>query len=446
MRRIMIAGTNSGCGKTTVTCAVLQALVNRKINVSSFKCGPDYIDPMFHKTVIGTAAYNLDTYLMSNDTVNYLLNKNSGDIAVIEGVMGFYDGFSFTEKGSTHELSEITDTDVILVVNCRGMSLSAMALVKGFKEFRKNNIKGFIFNNLSEKLYGNLSEECRKIGLIPLGFLPNIKDVQISSRHLGLVTAGEIDGIKDKMNLLADYAEKYIDIDKILEISENDRDTKFTSLEITKKHNVKIAVAYDRAFCFYYEDNLNLLSEMGAEIVKFSPLENESVPQCDGLILGGGYPELYADILEKNTGTLNSVKECVESGVPCIAECGGFMYLHEIMEDSDKNEHGMVGIIKGTCRKTDRSQRFGYMEMTANRDNILCKKGDKIRAREFHYFDSDCNGNGFTAVKNDRQWECVNVDKNLFAGFPHLHFFANINFAENFMKSCEEYKCTKSEN
>ena len=404
----MIAGTNSGCGKTTVTCAVLQALVNRKINVSSFKCGPDYIDPMFHKTVIGTAAYNLDTYLMSNDAVNYLLNKNSGDIAVIEGVMGFYDGFSFTEKGSTHELSEITDTDVILVVNCRGMSLSAMALVKGFKEFRKN--------------------------------------VQISSRHLGLVTAGEIDGIKDKMNLLADYAEKYIDIDKILEISENDRDTKFTSLEITKKYNVKIAVAYDRAFCFYYEDNLNLLSERGAEIVKFSPLENESVPQCDGLILGGGYPELYADILEKNTGTLNSVKECVESGVPCIAECGGFMYLHEIMEDSDKNEHGMVGIIKGTCRKTDRLQRFGYMEMTANRDNILCKKGDKIRAREFHYFDSDCNGNGFTAVKNDRQWECVNVDKNLFAGFPHLHFFANINFAENFMKSCEEYKCTKSEN
>lgn len=286
MKRIMIAGTNSGCGKTTVTCAVLQALVNRKFNVSSFKCGPDYIDPMFHKTVIGTAAYNLDTYLMSNDTVNYLLNKNSGDIAVIEGVMGFYDGFSFTEKGSTHELSEITDTDVILVVNCRGMSLSAMALVKGFKEFRKNNIKGVIFNNLSEKLYGNLSEECLKIGLVPLGFLPNIKDVQISSRHLGLVTAGEIDDIKDKMNLLADYAEKYIDIDKILEISENNRDTKFTSLEITKKYNVKIAIAYDRAFCFYYEDNLNLLSEMGAEIVKFSPLENESVPQCDGLILG----------------------------------------------------------------------------------------------------------------------------------------------------------------
>ena len=122
------------------------------------------------------------------------------------------------------------------------------------------------------------------------------------------------------------------------------------------------------------------------------------------------------------------------------------MYLHEIMEDSDRNEHSMVGIIKGKCRKTDRLQRFGYMEMTANRDNILCKKGDKIRAREFHYFDSDCNGNGFTAVKNDRQWECVNIDKNLFAGFPHLHFFANINFAENFMKSCEEYKCKKSEN
>lgn len=441
----MIAGTNSGCGKTTVTCAVLQALMNRKFNVSSFKCGPDYIDPMFHKTVIGTEAYNLDTYLMSNNTVNYLLEKNSGDIAVVEGVMGFYDGFSFTEKGSSYELSEVTDTDVILVVNCRGMSLSAMALVKGFKEFKKNNIKGVIFNNLSEKLYDSLSDECRKIGLVPLGFLPNIKDVKISSRHLGLVTAQEINGIKDKMKLLADYAEKYIDIDEILKISLNNRDTKSITPKIQKKYDVKIAVAYDRAFCFYYEDNLRLLSEMGANIIKFSPLENESVPTCDGLILGGGYPELYADILEENTGTQNSVRECIESGIPCIAECGGFMYLHESMEDNNKNQHKMVGIIKGKCRKTERLQRFGYMDMTAERDNILCKKGEKIRAREFHYFDSDCNGNGFTAVKNDKRWECVNVDKNLFAGFPHLHFFANINFAENFMKSCEEYKCTKSE-
>lgn len=442
MKRIMIAGTNSGCGKTTVTCAVLQALVNRNLNVSSFKCGPDYIDPMFHKTVIGAAAYNLDSYLMDRDTVNYLLHKNGGDIAVIEGVMGFYDGLSFTEKGSSYELSQITDTSVILVVSCKGMSLSAMAVINGFKNLKKNNIAGVIFNNLTERLYKDMAHECKRLGIEPLGFMPSIKEAQINSRHLGLVTAQEISDIKDRMNTLAGYAEKYIDIDKILEIA-NDGDTKSKAPDIRKIADVKIAVARDKAFCFYYEDNLQLLRELGAEIIEFSPLKNEYVPECDGLILGGGYPELYGDILERNKGTLNSVKAAINSGVPCIAECGGFMYLHESMEDNEGRGHKMAGVIKGSCRKTDRLQRFGYMEMTALSDNILCKRGDKIRAREFHYFDSDCCGNSFIAEKNGKTWECVNAVKNLFAGFPHIHFYANREFAKNFIKSCGEYKCTR---
>ena len=436
----MIAGTNSGCGKTTVTCAVLQALVNRKINVSSFKCGPDYIDPMFHKTVIGTAAYNLDTYLMSNDTVNYLLNKNSGDNAVIEGVMGFYDGFSFTEKGSTHELSEITDTDVILVVNCRGMSLSAMALVKGFKEFRKNNIKGFIFNNLSEKLYGNLSEECRKIGLIPLGFLPNIKDVQISSRHLGLVTAGEIDGIKDKMNLLADYAEKYIDIDKILEISENDRDTKFTSLEITKKYNVKIAVAYDRAFCFYYEDNLRLLEAYGGKLVWFSPLGQEKIPEeADALLLGGGYPELCARQLSENVSMRNSIREAIENGMPSVAECGGFMYLHESMTDEEGENWPMAGVITGSCHNRGKLVRFGYVNVMEQTSHFLA--GKPVRAHEFHYYDSDNNGESCVAVKpvSGTSWTCIHEDDRNWWGYPHLYYPSNPAFVEHFVQAARLY-------
>ena len=443
MRRIMIAGTNSGCGKTTVTCAVLQALVNRKINVSSFKCGPDYIDPMFHKTVIGTAAYNLDTYLMSNDTVNYLLNKNSGDIAVIEGVMGFYDGFSFTEKGSTHELSEITDTDVILVVNCRGMSLSAMALVKGFKEFRKNNIKGFIFNNLSEKLYGNLSEECRKIGLIPLGFLPNIKDVQISSRHLGLVTAGEIDGIKDKMNLLADYAEKYIDIDKILEISENDRDTKFTSLEITKKYNVKIAVAYDRAFCFYYEENKRALRQQGLELVEFSPMEDKKLPEgiC-GLYLGGGYPELHAGKLSENSGMRHAIFEAVRHGMPTIAECGGFLYLQKELEDADGQVWEMTGVLDGSGFRTNRLQRFGYAVMTAKENSMLFEKGESIPVHEFHYWDCTQNGTAFEMKKpvGNKTWEGSVAGSSLYAGFPHLYFLAEPRLAERFARAAAKWQ------
>lgn len=441
MKRIVIAGTNSGCGKTTVTCAVLQALKNRGIDVSSFKCGPDYIDPMFHRTIISAPSYNLDSFLIDSNTVNYLLCKNGGQVSVIEGVMGFYDGLSFTEKGSSYEISEITETPVVLVVNCRGMSLSAAAVLQGFKSFKDNNIKGVIFNNLSEKLYGGMAEECRKIGIMPLGFLPRISETVLESRHLGLVTAQEVSDIKSRMQILAEYAERFIDLDALLTLSECG-DTKYKNISIPKIADTKIAVARDRAFCFYYEDNLDLLRSMGAELVEFSPLANEEVPPCDGMILGGGYPELYADTLEKNTKTLKSVKENIENGMPCLAECGGFMYLHKTL-DNGEGTYKMVGVIDGVCRKTERLQRFGYMEMTADEDNILCKKGEKIKAREFHYFESDCCGSSFTAEKGACEWKCVHASKNLFAGFPHMHFWSDTNLAENFIKSCEEYKCIR---
>ncbi len=441
MRKIMIAGANSGCGKTTVTCAVLQAMANRKLNVSSFKCGPDYIDPMFHSEIIGAPSRNLDSFLMDDDTIRYLLQKNSGDINVIEGVMGFYDGLAFTDKGSSYEISEITDANVVLVVNCKGASLSALAVVKGFADFRKNNIKGVIFNNLPERLYEEMAWECRKTGIEPLGFLPRIDEARLESRRLGLVTAGEIADIKRKINILADYARRYINIDRLIQIA-SAGDAKIKIPEIKKTSSVRIAVARDRAFCFYYEDNLDLLREMGADLVEFSPLKNESVPECDGIILGGGYPELYAGTLEKNANTIKSIQTAIENGVPCIAECGGFMYLHETINTGGRR-YKTVGIIKGECYKTDSLKRFGYMEMTAKRDNILCAAGEKIRAREFHYFESDSPGDGFTAEKNGRTWECVHTEGNLFAGFAHIHFYANTAFAQNFIKKCEEYKCIK---
>lgn len=442
MKRIMIAGTSSGSGKTTITCAILRALKNRGYDVTSFKCGPDYIDPMFHRRVTGTPSYNLDSFMMDRNTINYLLKRNGGEVSVIEGVMGFYDGLGFTETGSSHELSKITLTPVILVINCGGMSLSAPACVKGFTEFRENNIKGVIFNNLHERLYEDMARECEKIGIVPLGFMPRIEKAKIESRHLGLVKADEITDLDKKIELLANQAEKSIDLDTLLKVSDCG-DTKCEDIIIPRVGDVKIAVARDSAFCFYYEDNLSLLRDMGAQIIEFSPLKNEPVPECDGLILGGGYPELYARQLEKNTVTLRSVKEYIKVGTPCIAECGGFMYLHKTMEDTEGTEHKMAGVIDGACHKTDRPQRFGYMEMTANIDNILCRKGDKIRAREFHYFDSTSCGDAFTARKRGRSWQCTHADGNLFAGFGHIHFWANINFAKNFIESCEKYKCTR---
>lgn len=441
MKRVMIAGDGSGCGKTTLTCALLGTMKKRGINVASFKCGPDYIDTMFHKTVIGVPSYNLDSYLMSENTIRYLLQKNSRDINIIEGVMGFYDGLNFASKGSSHEISQITNTPVILAVNCRGRGNSVLAEIKGFKEYLKNNIIGVIFNNTTEKMYSLLKGECKNIGIEPLGYMPFVGVAQIESRHLGLVTAAEIDDIKTKTELLATCAEKTIDIDKIIELSQCE-DSEFTKPNISSTAEVKIAVAYDRAFCFYYEDNLNLLREMGAEILYFSPLNNEPVPECDGMILGGGYPELYAGELERNTISLNSVKEAIEKGTPCIAECGGFMYLSGSL-NYEGRKYKMAGVIKAECEKKDKLVRFGYMEMTAQRDNILCKKGHKIKSREFHYFDCDNCGNGFKAVKNGMEWECVHTGNNFFAGFPHLHFYSDISLAENFIKECEKYRCMR---
>ncbi len=442
MKRIMLAGTGSGCGKTTVTCALLQALTDRGMNVSSFKCGPDYIDPMFHKTVIGADAHNLDSYLMTDDAIRYLLHKNSGEISVIEGVMGFYDGFMSSGKGSSCELSQITDTSVILIVNCAGMSRSAAAVVKGFKDFAPNNIAGVIFNNMPEKLYGALAAQTRAIGVEPLGFLPRIKEAKIDSRHLGLITAPEITDLGAKLRILADYARRFIDIDRILEIAER-ADLHVNAPVINKTADVTLALARDKAFCFCYEDNLDLLRSMGARIAEFSPLANEEVPDCDGLILCGGYPELYADKLEKNTVTLRGVREKIADGAPCIAECGGFMYLHETLCALDGQTHKMAGVIKGVCRAESSLQHFGYMEMTALRDNVLCEKGHKIRAREFHYFKSSADVSQFSAQKGDTKWDCAYADANLFASFAHLHFYSDISIAENFVKSCEEYKCTK---
>ena len=456
IRRIMIAAPKSGSGKTTVTCGLLQICKNYEEKVSACKCGPDYIDPMFHEKILDVPSKNLDTFFSDALQIQalYEMELPGHDIAVLEGVMGLYDGLGgIREEASSYALAKATNTPILLTVNARGMGRSLLALLSGFLQYDTAHlIKGVILNQTPSSFASVLAKEIEETFHIPVvASFPVRDDVRIESRHLGLVMPYELEDIQSRLKIASQVLCENANIEQILEIAKSapklEYDVKRDIKQKLTEKTIRIGVARDEAFCFYYEDNLDLLKSLGAKLIFFSPLHDDTLPKdLDGILFGGGYPELYLKELEENESMRNSVKSAIENKMPSLAECGGFMYLHEIMEDSDKNEHGMVGIIKGTCRKTDRLQRFGYMEMTANRDNILCKKGDKIRAREFHYFDSDCNGNGFTAVKNDRQWECVNVDKNLFAGFPHLHFFANINFAENFMKSCEEYKCTKSEN
>lgn len=442
--RILIGGTSSGCGKTTITCAILQALVDRGLKTASFKCGPDYIDPMFHGEIIGTKSSNLDAFFCDDDTIRYLVHKNSinCDIAVIEGVMGFYDGMNLnTTKASTYEVSKKTSTPVILTVNCKGMANSAVALIKGFAEYKKDsNIVGVILNNITKSTYEavkvSIENEFNK-SIKVLGYLPKLsEDLVFGSRHLGLVTSDEINDIKEKLNKLAKIVEDTIDIDGIIEIANNASAIDFKCPDI-KYHSkkIRIAVAYDRACCFYYRDNLELLEEMGAELVYFSPINDKKLPDnIDGLYIGGGYPELYLNELSNNVEMLNSIKVQLENKTPCIAECGGFMYLSKTID-----EYKMVGYLDGKSTNTNKLSRFGYITLVANEDNMLCKKDESIKAHEFHYYDSTECGKAYTAIKESgKSWECVIATDSLYAGYPHLHFYSNLKFAENFYKKCSK--------
>jgi cobyrinic acid a,c-diamide synthase len=445
--RILFTGVSSGCGKTTVTCAVLQALVNRGLRLHAFKCGPDYIDPMFHERVIGAAGSNLDLFFYDPDTVRYLLAGNAAeaDVSVLEGVMGYYDGRGIkTLEKSTYELARETETPAILIVNGRGMAFSVTALIRGFlSAVRESGIRGVILNNVSAPTYALLKEAIlEQFGgaVQPLGFLPPMKECAFESRHLGLVTAGEIADIKAKLNRLAEQAERSIDLDRLLALAEKSAPVRYVPVPVRKFETpVRIAVAMDRAFCFYYRDNLDLLRQMGAELCSFSPLSDAALPPCDALYLGGGYPELYLEQLSGNVAMRRAVRTALAGGMPCIAECGGFMYLTEAIEGRP-----MVGALPGTCKNQGKLVRFGYITLTAKHDNMLCRAGEQINAHEFHHYDAAVPGDAFSACKSRRaSWDCAFATERLYAGYPHLPFYANLHFAENFYAAAAAYRLEK---
>lgn len=446
--RFMIGAASSGSGKTLVTCGMLQALINRGMKTSSFKCGPDYIDPMFHSKVIGAKSRNLDTFFTDENTTKYLFGKTASttDISVIEGVMGFYDGLGgISVKASAYDLAKTIKAPVILVVNTKGMSISVLSVIKGFMEYKKDsNIKGVILNQMSKSLYPEIKKVIEQELKVPVvGYVPVVKDCIIESRHLGLVTPDEVADLSSKLNDLANIFEETIDIDKIIALANEAEELEYTKPSIPHIENEPVvAVARDEVFCFYYEDNIELLKQIGAKIVEFSPLHDAHLPKADALILGGGYPELAAKKLSQNKTMLKDIHDAVKSNMPCIAECGGFMYLHNSMEDMEKVSYKMAGVIDGKAFKTDRLNRFGYIELTAQKDQLIAKEGTKVKGHEFHYFDSTACGDGFKAQKPLRKanWECINGNDTLAAGFPHLYYYSNIEIAVEFLQAACKYK------
>ncbi len=445
--RILIAGTSSGCGKTTVTCAVLAALKRLNKNVVSFKCGPDYIDPLFHRKATEVDSFNLDSYLMGEDGVweSLRFHSRDRDIAIIEGVMGLYDGIGKGSQSSSNHLAQVTGTPTVLVVNTRGMALSVCAEIQGFLSLERNNIVGVILNQTESAMYPYYKEMIEsRIPVKVVGFLPAMPEINFESRHLGLVTADEIPNIRQKIAALGENALKSIDLETFIELAAGAVPPRISEPVHRPEQRppvVRIYVAHDEAFCFYYEDNHRILRESGAKLCFFSPLHDSCIPDdADGLIFWGGYPELHGEELAANTSLQQNIRAKHELGLPIYAECGGFMYMFERLVDKQSEKHSMLGIVDGETFMTDRLQQFGYIELESRQDNMLCKKGAKIRAHSFHYSSATNEGNDFTARKANGtgSFSCIHATENLFAGYPHLHFGGNRQLAVNFVTACLE--------
>lgn len=452
---ILLTAPASGSGKTLITCGILQALVNRGQKIVSFKCGPDYIDPMFHGKVIGTKSRNLDTFFTDADTTRYLYEKNTEgfDLAVVEGVMGYYDGLGgIRTEGSTYDVARTLDLPAILIVNCRGASLSVLATVRGFLEYQKDShICGVILNQISPMIYGQLRVLIeQELQIRVFGYVPKMANLSLDSRHLGLVLPGEIRALQKKLNDLAEKLEETLDLDGMISeiktaeyrtAGKSDIRKEIQALSFPDK--IRIAVAEDDAFCFTYLDNLELLEEMGAKLVPFSPVRDGHLPEAvSGLVLSGGYPELHAEELGSNRSMRASVRKAVADGMPCIAECGGFLYLHRELEGTDGRFYPMAGVLDAKAYRTEKLSRFGYVTLVAEEDQLLGKAGTQIRGHEFHYWDSESCGESFHARKpaGRREWDCVHGTNTLYAGFPHLFYYSNLQVPHAFLRSCFAYQ------
>ena len=444
MIQFLLAAPRSGSGKTTMACALLASLKRQGRTPCAFKCGPDYIDPMFHRAVLGVESHNLDLFFSSPETVRALYAQGAAGhgAAVCEGAMGFYDGLGgVTPTASAWHLADTLGLPVLLVLRPKGASLTLAALVQGLLNFRKpSHIAGILLNDCKPALYNMLAPMLEaETGLPVLGYLPPLPEAAIASRHLGLYTAAEVDDLQQKLSLLADAAADTLDWPRLRALCEGPAPAAPQTPDQTPPQ-VKIAVARDEAFCFAYAETLEALQSAGAEPVFFSPLQDAALPAgIGGLYLPGGYPELHAAALSANKTMLQSVKNAIESGLPTAAECGGFLYLGQALEDNAGKSYPMAGVLPGQGVRVGRLVRFGYASLTAKTDSMLFQKGESLPVHEFHHWDSTANGADFTAAKsNGKTWDCGFANEHFYAGFPHL-YWAGTPLPQRFAAAARRY-------
>ncbi len=456
-RRLVIAGTGSGVGKTTMTIGLMAALRNKGYAVQGFKCGPDYIDPSYHTAVTGRVSRNLDSWMLSHDIVKEIFCRGSkdADISIIEGVMGLYDGKNArSNEGSTADTSMILDASIILVVNCQSMARSAAAIVKGFQCLTPGiQIVGVIANKVgSEGHYKIVKEAIEQECNVPvLGFLKREDIIEIPERHLGLIPSIERGELKPLFDRLAELITTHIDLDKLIELSSGNPVTYTETLfpSTLKPQQVKIAIAKDAAFNFYYPENLELIEAYGAEIEFFSPLAGELVPtDADGLYIGGGFPEEFAEQLMRNKEVMASIVRGITGGMPTLAECGGFMYLSEAIEDTQGTSYPMIGLVPGKVKMQRKLAALGYREVTGNAGNFLLGPQDQARGHEFHYSVFEANeGQTFQPAYETKGLRGIKQDGymnfNVIAGYTHFHFGSAPDMVQRWIDQCVLYKTSR---
>ena len=446
MIQFLLAAPRSGSGKTTMTCALLMALKRRGCAPCAFKSGPDYIDPMFHRAVLGVESRNLDLFFSAPETVRTLYAKGAAGhgAAVCEGAMGFYDGLGgVSDRASAWHLADTLGLPVLLVVEPKGQSLTLAAELKGLVNFRTpSHIAGILLNNCTARMHALLAPMLEEeTGLPVLGFLPKLPEAVIGSRHLGLYTAAEVENLQQKLALLADAAEEHIDWPRLLALCEKEPPALPVQPE-TPPARVRIAVAQDEAFCFTYAETLEAFRDAGAEVVFFSPLRDTALPEnIGGLYLPGGYPELHARELSENTSLLREIKQKIESGLPTAAECGGFLYLGQSLTDAEGQSWPMAGVLPGEAKDAGRLVRFGYAALSADSDSMLFRAGESFPIHEFHHWDSTANGTALAAKKpvGGAAWRCGFVNEHFYAGFPHL-YWAGTPLPQRFAAAAENYR------